>query len=42
MLVMLDLKIQNITQHKVKVDAVRYKHCSETSVENFFGNFVNL
>ena len=42
MFVIVDIKIHNIKQKKVKVEAIRYKQCSETSGRKFFGNFGNL
>ena len=36
MFVMADLKIDNVKQNKVKVEAVRYVQCSETFGWNFF------
>ena len=38
--VTVDLKIHNIKQNEIKVGAVRYGQCSETSDCYFFENFV--
>ena len=37
----MDLKIHNSKQNKVKVEAVRYGQCQETSGSNFFKTLID-